>query len=213
MLPRLSPAEKQRFDAEIVPHLDVLYRMARAVCGDRDLADDVAQEAFLRALKGFGGLKPGTNSRAWLARIVHNTCHDLWRARARRPEQDWDDDTASAVEAMDSGEAWQPEIIRGAFADEIEQALRALPPRWRASVLLVDVEGWTYEEAAASLEIAPGTLRSGLHRARRALYVSLAGARTARGDRVDAERDAGGDEGRDEDQDDGSSGPYREGTM
>lgn len=217
MLPPLSPAEKRRFEAEIVPHLDVLYRMAQAVCGDRDLADDVAQEAFLRALKGFGGLKPGTNSRAWLARIVHNTCRDLWRARARRPEQDWDDITASAIEAMDSGDDWQPAVIRGAFADEIELALRALPPRWRASVLLVDVEGWSYEEAAASLEIAPGTLRSGLHRARRALYVSLDEAWRARGGRpgtaTDAAAEGTADAGATAEGNEGPAGSYREGAM
>lgn len=203
MLPRLSPAERTRFEAEVVPHLDVLYRMARATCGDRDLADDAAQEAFLRALRGFGGLKPGTNSRAWLARIVHNTCRDLWRARARRPEQDWDEATAATVEAMEDGGDWQPRIVREAWDDEVERALLALPPRWRASVLLVDVEGWSYEEAATSLEVAPGTLRSGLHRARRALYASLAGARRERTGAGDGTAD--GDQGR--------PGSYREGAM
>ncbi len=92
MLPILSPAEKRRFEAEIVPQFDVLHRMARSVCCDADLADDVAQEAFLKALKGFAGLRPDSNSRSWLARIVHNTCRDHWRSRSRRGEQAWDDD-------------------------------------------------------------------------------------------------------------------------
>ena len=77
---------------------------------------------------------------------------------------------------MDSsaGEAdWEPRIIRDAFDDDIENALGALPPRWRAAVLLVDVEGWSYDEAAESLEIAPGSLRSALHRARKVLYAKL----------------------------------------
>lgn len=181
MLPHLSPTEKRRFEAEIVPHLDVLYRMARSVCGNCDLADDVAQEAFLRALKGFGGLKPGTNSRSWLARIVQNTCRDQWRTKARQGEHGWDDDLVEEAEARGVEPDWQPGIIRDAFDDEITQALQALPPRWRASILLVDVEGWSYEEAAESLEIAPGTLRSGLHRARKALYGSLKAAAAAGG--------------------------------
>ena len=188
MLPRLSPSEKRRFEAEIMPHLDVLHRMARAVCGNCDLADDVAQEAFLRALKGFGGLKPDTNSRSWLARIVQNTCRDQWRTTARRGEHGWDDDFQAEAEARGTEPDWQPRIIREAFDDEIAAALKALPPRWRASVLLVDVEGWSYEEAAASLEIAPGTLRSGLHRARKALYESLknsAGTGSARREDAD----------------------------
>ncbi len=75
-------------------------------------------------------------------------------------------------------------MIRDAFADEIEAALQALPPRWRAAVLLVDVEGWSYDEAAESLEIAPGSLRSALHRARKVLYRSLVeSSRTRRQDR------------------------------
>ena len=181
MLPQLSPTEKRRFEAEIVPHLDVLYRMARSVCGNCDLADDVAQEAFLRALKGFGGLKPGTNSRSWLARIVQNTCRDQWRTKARKGEHGWDDDLIEEAESRGLEPDWQPGIIRDAFDDEITLALQALPPRWRASVLLVDVEGWSYEEAAESLEIAPGTLRSGLHRARKALYGSLKASAAAGG--------------------------------
>ncbi len=185
MLPQLSPTEKRRFEAEIVPHLDVLYRMARSVCGNCDLADDVAQEAFLRALKGFGGLKPGTNSRSWLARIVQNTCRDQWRTKARKGEHGWDDDLIEEAESRGLEPDWQPGIIRDAFDDEITLALQALPPRWRASVLLVDVEGWSYEEAAESLEIAPGTLRSGLHRARKALYGSLKASAAAGGGRAE----------------------------
>lgn len=180
MPPRLSPSERLRFEAEIVPHLDVLHRMARAVCGDADLADDVAQDAFLKALNGFAGLKPGSNSRSWLARIVHNTCRDHWRSRSRKGERGWDDDVEAEVDALDPDRDWRPGLVRDSFDDEIEKALQALPPRWRASVLLVDVEGWSYEEAAASLEIAPGTLRSGLHRARRRLFDLLNQSQAAR---------------------------------
>lgn len=164
-----------------MPQLDVLYRMARAVCCDADLADDIAQEAFLRAVRGFGGFQPGTNARSWLARIVQNTCRDHWRAQGRRGAQGWDDDMQAEAESLGAPADWEPAIIRGAFDDEIEQALRELPPRWRASVLLVDVEGWSYEEAAEGLEVAPGTLRSGLHRARKALYARLAASARARG--------------------------------
>lgn len=180
MSPRLSAAEKIRFEAEIVPHLDVLHRMARAVCCDADLADDIAQESFLKALNGFGGLQPGTNSRSWLARIVHNTCRDHWRSRSKEGRQGWDEDLQAEVESRVLEPDWQPGIIREAFDDEIEAALKALPPRWRATVLLVDVEGWSYEEAAQSLEIAPGTLRSGLHRARKVLFGKLRDSAHAR---------------------------------
>ena len=154
--------------------------MARAVCGDADLADDIAQDSFLRALKGFGGLRPGSNSRSWLARIVHNTCRDHWRSRSKEGSQGWDEDLQAEVESRAEEPDWQPGIIREAFADEIEAALKALPPRWRAAILLVDVEGWSYEESAQSLEIAPGTLRSGLHRARKMLFEQLRDTAPAR---------------------------------
>lgn len=181
MLPRLSPRETLRFEAEILPHLDVLYRMARSICCDADVADDIAQDAFLKALKGFSGLKPGSNSRSWLARIVHNTCRDHWRAKARQGEYRWDDDILAEAEIQSEAIDWQPDIIRDAFDDDIENALRELPPRWRASIQLVDIEGWSYEEAAESLDIAPGSLRSALHRARKKLYLSLRDSSSAFG--------------------------------
>ena len=182
MLPRLSAFEKRRFEAEIVPHLDVLHRMARSVCCDADLADDVAQESFLKALRGFAGLRADSNARSWLARIVHNTCRDHWRSRRRRDEQTWDGDALATAEAPATNGGWEPAVVREAFDDEIEDALRALPARWRAAVLLVDVEGWSYDEAAASLEIPPGSLRSALHRARRVMHDRLRESALARRD-------------------------------
>lgn len=163
----------RRFEAEVLPHLDVLYRMARSVCREPDRADDIAHEAFLKALKGFGGLKPETNSRSWLARIVQNTCRDYWRSRSRQADMGWDDDIPAEIDSSADETVWEPRVIREAFDDDIENALGALPPRWRAAVLLVDVEGWSYDEAAESLEIAPGSLRSALHRARKVLYTKL----------------------------------------
>lgn len=180
---QLSPREKRRFEEEIIPQLDVLYRMARSVCRNPDTADDIAQEAFMKALDGFSGLRPGTNSRSWLARIVHNTCRDHWRRHHRRPEDAWDGDDLAALESEETLVEWEPEVLRNAFDDQIESALRELPPRWRAAVQLVDVEGWSYDEAAEGLDMAPGTLRSALHRARKAIYERLAPSASALGRR------------------------------
>lgn len=189
MSSQLSPQEKRRFEEEIIPQLDVLYRMARSVCRNGDLADDIAQEAFMKALDGFPGLKPGTNSRSWLARIVHNTCRDHWRRHHRRPEDSWDGTELAGLENEDTLVEWEPEVLRNAFDDQIESALADLPPRWRAAVQLVDVEGWSYDEAAESLEMAPGTLRSALHRARKSIYASLAPAAPAAGRRESDQRE------------------------
>ena len=178
---QLSAHEKRRFEEEIVPHLDVLYRMACSVCRNGDLAEDIAQEAFMKALSGFSGLRPGTNSRSWLARIVHNTCRDYWRRHHRRPEESWDGAELADLESEDTQVEWEPEILRNAFDDRIEAALLELPPRWRAAVQLVDVEGWSYDEAAHSLDMPPGSLRSALHRARKSIYDRLAPSESAGG--------------------------------
>ena len=171
---KLSPQERLRFEAEIIPQLDVLYRMARSVCRNTETAEDIAQEAFMRAVNGFSGLEPGTNSRSWLARIVHNTCRDFWRKHQRRPEESWDVSELAALENEDTVQDWEPDIIRNAFDDDVETALQDLPPRWRMALLLVDVEGFGYEEAARSLDMPAGTLRSALFRARRRVYKRLA---------------------------------------
>ncbi len=180
MAPTLSPDQRRLFEAEIMPHVDVLYRMARSLCPDEHHAEDVAHEAFLRALRGYGGFTPGSNGRSWLARIAHNTCRDHWRRTRSRPEEQWDENTAWRAENELAEPDWEPAVIRDAFSGDIARALDSLPPQWRAGILLVDVEGWSYAEAAESLEIPVGTLRSGLHRARRRLYRALAGEEDSR---------------------------------
>ena len=161
----------RRFEREVLPHVDVAYRMARSLTHDEDQAHDLVQDAALRALKAFPRLQHADNLRSWLARIVHTTFLDRVRYDNRRPTSSLDDaeldDTALGVTEFD------PLVFEQALDDDYDACMQVLPPSWRATVQLVDVEGMSYEEAAEALDVPVGTVRSRLHRARQRLYVEL----------------------------------------
>ena len=165
----------RRFEEEILPHLDLLWRMGLSLTRDPTLAEDLVQEAALRALRGLSGLKESTQVRSWLARVVHTTWLDQLRKEARRPSGAWDEGFEETLTDGDLGDpaSFEPEILHQAFDDEWEEALNSLPPQWKAALLLVDVEGFSYEEAARTFELPVGTIRSRLHRARHRLVAFL----------------------------------------
>jgi RNA polymerase sigma-70 factor (ECF subfamily) len=163
-----SPELTRRFQQEILPHLDVAYRMGLALSRDPDRAEDLAQDSLLKALRGLDGLRPGTNPRSWLARVVHTTWLDQVRREGRRPEEPWDeglDEVAAGAE-----DAWEPELMRRALNDCWEEGLDLLPAEWRTTLMLVEVEGFAYEETAEATGVPVGTVRSRLHRARSRLH-------------------------------------------
>ncbi len=137
-------------------------RLAFRLLGDRQLMDDVLQEAYVRAFRALPRFRGGAAFATWLYRIVYNACLDeLRRGRSRREV---------ALEEWRSGSA--ADDVEGRL--DLAAALARLPVELRAVVLLVDAEGLTYEEAAEVLGIAPGTIGSRLNRARAALRVALA---------------------------------------
>ena len=163
-----SPQTARRFQQEILPHLDVAYRMGLALSRDPDRAEDLAQEALLKALRSLDGLRPGTNARSWLARVVHTTWLDQVRKDQRRAEEPWEEGLDQVADGDE--EAWQPELMRRALNDCWEEGLALLPAEWRTTLMLVEVEGFAYEEAAEAMDIPVGTVRSRLHRARGRLH-------------------------------------------
>ena len=169
--PETPEALSRRFEREVLPHVDVAYRMARTLTRDEDQAHDLVQDAALRALKAFPNLRHSDNLRSWLARIVHTTFLDRVRYDRRRPttsiEEESVDDASLGVTEFD------PLVFEQALDDDYDACMGALPDTWRATVQLVDVEGMTYEEAAAALDVPVGTIRSRLHRGRRRLYEEL----------------------------------------
>jgi len=160
---------RQDFDAVVVPHLDAAYRLARWMMRNEHDADDVVQEASLRALRYFHTFTGG-NGRAWLLRIVRNTCHG-WRTRGA------DGQTDPFDELQHSGDqpVADPEmlLLQSEDAKLVHGAMSDLPGRHRALLVSREFEGLSYQEMADAMGIPMGTVMSGLSRARRAFRGAL----------------------------------------
>jgi RNA polymerase sigma-70 factor (ECF subfamily) len=164
------------FERLAMPHARALHRTAQRLTGRADDASDVVQETFLRAYRTFDGFRPGTNEKAWLFTILYSILANRWQAARRAPGEvivdDLDARVVGSLAAVDP-DAEQQLLQQLGATPEIHQALSTLPEVYRAAVLLVDVEQLTYEETAAVLDCAVGTVRSRLARGRRLLYTSL----------------------------------------
>lgn len=172
---------KTRFANVVTPHLDDAYGLARWVTGNRADAEDVVQEACLRALRGITGFSGG-NGRAWLLTIVRNAAYD-WMRKNRSPTIVHVDDL-EAIERMqtpdDTATAGDnPETALIARADEakLESAIADLPTVFRETLVLRDVQGLDYREIATITGVPIGTVMSRLARARGRLVATL-GANT-----------------------------------
>jgi RNA polymerase sigma-70 factor (ECF subfamily) len=148
---------------EALPHLGALYRMARQLAGP-DGAEDIVQETFLRAWKYFESFESATNCRAWLFRILRNAWISRWRkSRLELPL------TETESETIEPYYDWEGEFLRKEFSAGVKRALSDLPLEFRMTLLLSDVEEFSYEEIARIMECPIGTVMSRLNRARRRL--------------------------------------------
>lgn len=155
-------------------HLDALYRVAVRLTRNPADADDLVQDAVLKAYRGFDGYTPGTNAKGWLFTILRNAFINEYRRRARRPET-MELDTAEAVGALPQEEVEDPQerFFDQIVDDEVLRAIDELPEVFRAALVLSDVEGLDYREIARVLEIPVGTVKSRLFRGRRLLKARL----------------------------------------
>ncbi|MDB6130817.1 MAG: polymerase sigma factor [Verrucomicrobiales bacterium] len=160
------------FEQTVLPHLDAAYNLARWLAGNDHDAQDVAQEASLRAFKFFGNFR-GENARAWLLTIVRNTFYN-WLQKNRRQEMAGElDDEAMAVEdAAVNADALN---LRLADAAAVRRAVEELPVEFREIVVLREMEGFSYKEIADLSDVPIGTVMSRLARARKRLQKRLAG--------------------------------------
>jgi RNA polymerase sigma-70 factor (ECF subfamily) len=160
-----------RFEESILPHLDAAYNLAHWLTRDEHDAEDLVQDAYLRAFRFFDGFRGG-NSRAWLLKIVRNTFYTSLQRKAHEPAASIDDELL-LVECS----TCDPETIALASADGqmLRQAMEELPPEFREAIVLRELEGLSYKEIAAITGVPLGTVMSRLARARKHLQLRLAG--------------------------------------
>jgi len=163
------------FTSEALALLDALYGMALRLSRDRDRAEDLVQDTYLKAFRARGRFAAGTNLKAWLFTILQNTWRNRRRDEARaRVEFDSEivEDAADAVSGPVSPPAESPEtmLLRASFNIELKRALDALPEAFREAVWLRDVEELSYQEIADVLSIPIGTVMSRIARGRRQLH-------------------------------------------
>lgn len=176
--PRLSAISSsdetmRRFQHTIIPHLDAAYNFARFLSRDADAAQDIVQEAFLRAYRGFGGFRNG-DARAWTFTIVRN-CYHAWLQEGRRktyyeqPMADGSDSSEDTPSPDPASEDDTPEaaFLRKAETLRVRQVINMLPDAMREVLVLRELEDLSYKEIAEIIDAPIGTVMSRLARARR----------------------------------------------
>src|SRR5438445_1815586 len=172
----VSPA----FEAEALASLNGLYRAALRLTRVPADAEDLVQETYLKAFRAADQFEPGTNLRAWLFTILHNTARNRLRDRARDTvsiDSDVVDRAADAPppagSAAGAGETPETLLLRETLAPELQAAIDELPDAFRQAVWLRDVEEFSYAEIASMLDIPAGTVMSRISRGRRMLFERL----------------------------------------
>jgi RNA polymerase sigma-70 factor (ECF subfamily) len=174
-------ADQATFADQAMPLMSSLYSGALRMTRNPADAEDLVQETYLRAYRGFGGFQEGTNLKAWLYRILTNTYINRYRAKQRRPEESNLDDVEDlylyrrlgGLEGATRSRSAEDELMDAFSEYEVKQAVEDLPENFRLPVLLADVEGFSYKEIAEILDIPIGTVMSRLHRGRKALQARL----------------------------------------
>jgi RNA polymerase sigma-70 factor (ECF subfamily) len=174
-------ADRSTFADLAMDLMPSLYAAALRMTRNPSDAEDLVQETYLRAYRGFGGFEEGTNLKAWLYRILTNTYINAYRAKKRRPDETDLDEVEDlylyrrigGLEAAMAGRSAEDELLDRFTDAEVKEAIEALPENFRLAVLLADVEGFAYKEIADILDIPIGTVMSRLHRGRKALQKRL----------------------------------------
>ncbi len=163
------------FERLAMPLLDPLYNFARWLTHDQTEAEDLVQETFAKALRGFGTFIPGTDFRAWMFRILRNTFLTSRTGLQAKLTVSFDEeDSVSAAVTWDTPETY---ALASANRETLQAAIDDLPVPYREVVLLCDVEEMTYQEISDVLSVPIGTVMSRLSRARRQLRQALSSER------------------------------------
>lgn len=170
------------FNRLVLAYQDLVYTQAYRMMGESDAAEDAAQEAFISAYRSLHSFRGGS-FRGWLLRIVTNACYDELRRKKRRPTVPLepltsdDEEMESPSWIADEGELPEESVLRAELGVQIQRCLDELPDEFRVIVVLVDIQGFDYHEAAQVVAKPVGTVKSRLSRARMRLRDCLQGAR------------------------------------
>ena len=177
--PTDDAALRARFERDVLPLLPSLYGGALRLTRNAADAEDLVQDTYLRAFRGFAGFQEGTNLKAWLYRILTNSFINTYRKKQREPQ---------TVEGPDDIDEWylydrlgggnvepsaESEVLDRIPDADVKAALESIPENFRLPVLLADVEGFSYKEIAEIMDTPIGTVMSRLHRGRKALEKAL----------------------------------------
>src|SRR5215510_1424702 len=164
----LDVDERARFEQLVLPHLEAAFNLARWLLRSREDAEDVVQEAMLRAFRFFRGFHGG-DARAWLLQIVRNSCYS-WLEKHRAAEL-----SVEFEEELHPDSSGSPESLAIASdnRERLARAIEDLPPRFREVLVLRELEGCSYKEIATVTSIPIGTVMSALARARQRLQRAL----------------------------------------
>ena len=163
------------FEQEVLPHLDAAYNLARWLTRNDQDAQDIVQEAYLRAFRFFPGFRGG-DARAWLMKIVRNTCY-TW-LHANRPLQDAAEFDENFFQPDSRAPNPEEVVLQNDSAALLRTALEKLPPNYREVLILRELEGMSYKEIADITGMPVGTVMSSLSRARGRLRQALTGLMT-----------------------------------
>ena len=166
------------FEEELMPQIDALYNFAYHLTYNEADANDLVQEAYMKAYRFISSYEVGTNAKAWLFKILKNAFINDYRKKTKRPTQvDYQEVINFHAEENDTNYSsyldLREEIFQGMMGDEITIAINSLDVPFRTVILLCDVEGFKYDEISKILDVPIGTVRSRLHRARNMLKESL----------------------------------------
>jgi RNA polymerase sigma-70 factor, ECF subfamily len=174
-------ADRAAFTDLAMEFMPSLYAAALRMTRNPADAEDLVQETYLKAYRGFDSFTEGTNLKAWLYRILTNTFINRYRAKKRRPDETDLEDVEDfylyrrlgGLEEARASRSAEDELMDFFTETEVKDALESLPESFRLAVLLADVEGFAYKEIAEILDIPIGTVMSRLHRGRKALQKRL----------------------------------------
>jgi RNA polymerase sigma-70 factor (ECF subfamily) len=169
-----APPAESAFERDVLPHLDLMYRVALRMTGEAANAEDLVQDTVFKAFRAWDRFHQGTNARGWLLTILRNTFINDYRRRRRAPAL-VDIDVAEPHRLIHEhgGSHSDGEFFHALVDDRILAAIEALPEEFREVVVLSDIEGLGYAQIAETLEVPVGTVKSRLSRARRQLQARL----------------------------------------